>query len=226
MLSDILRAAEQLGDPRIRAVLFKTILATILVFALLWAAVGYLLASYAGPVGWLHWVILVFGHFATAVVVLLLFPGVSALVMTFFLEEVARAVEARYYPGLTRPSGQPLRQIFLAGLRFAVLSIVLNLLALPVYIFIPGINLLFFYGLNGYLMGRGYFELVAFRRVAPKEARRLRLAHPARMLLLGVVITFLLTVPLVNFIAPVFATALMVHVFQGYVDPSTASRWA
>jgi uncharacterized protein involved in cysteine biosynthesis len=226
MLRSFSRAFVQLGDPRIRAVLVKTALGTLLLLALIWFAAGMLLAFAAPQLAWLHWGVILLGHLATAALAWLLFPGLSGLVMSFYLEDVARAVEARYYPQLPAPRSQPLRVYLAAGARFALASLGINLLALPIYLFAPGINLLFFYGLNGYLVSREYFELVALRRVTPKEARRLRRAHSGRMLLSGAAVMFLLTVPVVNLIAPVFATALMVHLFEDLARPSNAAGWA
>jgi len=36
---------------------------------------------------------------------------------------------------------------------------------LPLYVLIPGLNFFVFLGLNGYLFGREYFEVVALRRL-------------------------------------------------------------
>jgi hypothetical protein len=49
-----------------------------------------------------------------------------------------------------------------------------NLLASPIYVLAPGINLFVFPGLNGYLFGREYFEVVALRRLDAETARALR----------------------------------------------------
>ena len=59
-------------------------------------------------------------------------------------------------------------------LRLMGLTILLNLLALPVYLLAPGINVFVFLGLNGYLLGRAYFEVVALRRLDFKAARAVR----------------------------------------------------
>lgn len=224
MLTAVANSVAQLTDPRIRAVLLKSAALTLLIFVLLWAAVAYLLSRIAGPEAWLHWIIVVLGNLASLGVTVVIFPGVSGLVVSLFLNEVAEAVEARHYPELGLVRRQSFRELLAQGLRFAGISVVLNVLALPVYVFAPAMNLLVFYVLNGYLLSREYFELVAFRRVAPNEARRLRLAHPALMLLAGVLTTFLLTVPLVNLVTPVFATALMVHLFHGAAYPDKPAK--
>jgi uncharacterized protein involved in cysteine biosynthesis len=74
------------------------------------------------------------------------------------------------------------------GLRLMLLSIALNLLALPIYALVPGINLFVFLGLNGYLFGREYFEVVALRRLDIDAARAMRHRYGGRVFLGGVVI--------------------------------------
>ncbi len=57
------------------------------------------------------------------------------------------------------------------------------------------------------------------RRIEPArpvnaETRALRKAHRGQLFLAGLVIALLLTVPVVNLLAPVTATAVMVHLFE------------
>ena len=70
------------------------------------------------------------------------------------------------------------------------------------------------YALNGYLVGREYFELAAMRRLDPQDGQALRKQHKARVFICGIVIAILMTVPLVNWLMPIIATAFMVHVFE------------
>ncbi len=44
----------------------------------------------------------------------------------------------------------------------------------------------------------------------------MRKAHRGTLFLSGVVIAFLMTVPVVNLLAPVIATAAMVHLFEAW----------
>jgi uncharacterized protein involved in cysteine biosynthesis len=74
---------------------------------------------------------------------------------------------------------------------------------------------LVFFTLNGYLLGREYFELVAQRRMTAEEAKALRRTRRVRVFLAGVVVAFLLTIPLVNLITPIIATAFMLHIYEG-----------
>jgi CysZ protein len=98
--------------------------------------------------------------------------------------------------------------------RLALLGIAINLLALPLYLLLPGLNIVLFYGLNGWLLGREYFEMVALRRLDERELRAAWRAHWPRLLVGGVVIAVLLTVPLVNLAAPLIAAIFMLHLFE------------
>ena len=93
------------------------------------------------------------------------------------------------------------------------MALILNILVLPLYL-IPGLNVFVFYGLNGYLLGREYFELVALRRIEPRAARRLRGRSRWRVLLGGILITILFSIPVINWLMPIIATAFMVHEFD------------
>jgi uncharacterized protein involved in cysteine biosynthesis len=89
----------------------------------------------------------------------------------------------------------------------------LNLILL-LFLLIPPVFPFVFYGVNGYLLGREYFELVAARRLDPAEARSLRRRHGRTLFIAGVLIAFLLTIPFVNLVAPLVGTAAMVHLFE------------
>ncbi|MGB0671286.1 MAG: EI24 domain-containing protein, partial [Rhodospirillales bacterium] len=101
--------------------------------------------------------------------------------------------------------------------KFLVTLIGLNLLAL--LFLIPPMTPLFpfvFYAVNGHLLSREYFELVAVRRFDTVAATRLRKQHRLPLFMAGVAIAFLLTVPVVNLLAPLIATGVMVHLFHSY----------
>jgi uncharacterized protein involved in cysteine biosynthesis len=191
-------------------------------FAALWLAVAAILYRtaffYWRP---LNWLVDLLGGVGVLVLSWLTFPAVVTLIMGFYLERVAAAVEALDYPGRSSPRRQPLGEIVSVTVRLSLLTLALNLLALPVYLLVPGINFFLFFALNGYLFGRGYFEVVALRRLDMGAARRVRSRFAGRIFLGGVVIAGLFALPLVNLVAPVIATAFMLHIFEALprVDP-------
>ncbi len=216
MLGAFLKAVAQLNDPATRRVVWLGMGTAIAVFAGLWIGIGYVLSATAFfALPWLELVADVLGGLATLVVTWLLFPAVISAVTAFFLEDIAGAVEARHYPGLPAARGPSVLQILWPTAQFLGMVVLLNLLILPFIIIAPVFPFVF-YSMNGYLLGREYFELVALRRMAPKDIKALRKAFRGRLFATGVVIAFLLTVPVVNLLAPIIATAVMVHLFEAW----------
>ena len=215
MIAAFLKAVNQLGDPRLRRVLWLSLAGAVAVLALLAVVAGWLISQIELlPWGWAEWVVDIATGIGIVVLVWLTFPGVAGLVMGLLLEDVAAAVEERHYPGLGPPRRQPVGEAIRIAAKFAVVTVTLNLLALPIYFLLPGVNLFVFYALNGYLLGREYFELVALRRLDGDRARVLRRANQGTIFLAGALIAFLLTVPLVNLVMPLVATAFMAHLFE------------
>jgi uncharacterized protein involved in cysteine biosynthesis len=48
----------------------------------------------------------------------------------------------------------------------------------------------------------------------PAVALKMRRQSRGKIMVAGIMLTFLLTIPIVNFLTPVIATAFMVHVFH------------
>jgi CysZ protein len=215
MLTALFRAIEALGLPALRRVVALSLAIAVVSFVALWTGVALAL-QHLPTVGWrpLNWLIDVLGLGGVLVLSWLLFPAVLTLVMGFYLERVATAVDALYYPGRGPPRRQSIRETVASSFRLMLVSIALNLLALPIYLTIPGLNIVVYLGLNGYLLGREYFEIAALRRLDIDGVKQVRLRFRGRTFLGGVIIAGLFAVPLVNLVAPIIAVAFMVQVFE------------
>lgn len=216
MIIALCRAFAELFTPPLRRIIALSLGLAVASFALLWLLVAFLLA-HSARFGWapLTWIVDLLGVLTVLVLSWLLFPAVVTLIMGFFLDRIAGAIEAIDYPGQDPARRQPLGEVLAMTIRLMGLTILLNLLALPIYVLMPGINFFVFLALNGYLFGREYFEVVALRRLDTEGVRAVRQRFGGRVFLGGVVIAGLFALPLVNLVAPVIATAFMVHVFAG-----------
>lgn len=220
MIRALFLAFGQFSDPRARRVVWIGILSAALAYALLAGVVWWVL--FHTPLtgyGWVDGVIDLLGGLAVLLLAWLLFPATVGMVSSFFLDEVVDRVEARHYPFLPPPRRGTLLTEMGTALRFLALVLAVNIVALPLYLAAPGLNLVVFYTLNGYLLGREYFEMVANRRMDRREARALRRAHPLKPFSAGVIIAFLSSIPFVNLLVPVVAGAFMAHVFQSMTGP-------
>lgn len=217
MISAFLKAIGQLSDPAFRRVLVLGVVGALLAFILLNLCADWAIAQFQlFATGWLDSAAKVLGGLGSFLLTLLLFPAVASIIISFLLDDIARAVEARHYPELPPARERPFIEDLSTTARFAGKLILVNLLALPLYLLLMwlGIGVVLYYLLNGYLVGREYWELVALRRLSPEEATGLRRRRRLYLWVVGAGFTFLLSLPLVNLLAPLLATATMVHVFQ------------
>ena len=223
MIRSLSRAVGQLFDRRFRRVLLKGLGGTILLYILMYLGVGWVVAHLSlFGVAWEDTVVNLLGGLTVFVLTLLLFPTIATLVIGVLVDDIAEAVEEKYYPGLPPPRAQSWGEIIWGAVRFIVVSLAVNLVALPVYLLLLflGVGALLYYGVNGYLLAREYFELAAWRRMEPRQADALRRAHQGRLWVLGAVLAFLSALPLINLVAPLIATAAMIHEVEALHRPA------
>ncbi len=179
LVAAYLKGLEDALSPPLRAILWRVLglglaLSVLLIFGA-YQGLGY--APSTGW-GWVDEVIRIAGGILTALGLAFFFPVVMTTLQSLFLDEAAARVAARDYPA--DPPGREVgfAEGMASGLRFLGLAIILNILALPLQVvglFLPIINILLFLVLNGYLIGREYFEQVAMRYAsAPEAAARRR----------------------------------------------------
>lgn len=217
MFSAFVKTLGQMNDPRIRGVIGKTLALAVLGYILFVVLVYLLIGWLAGLSGWLANLAQFGGAFGAMVVAWFIFPGVAAAIAGVFADEVIDAVEAKHYPHLPPARALPVLQVVIDGLQLAGIALIANILALPFLLVFP-IYVLITWGVNGWLLGREYFEMVAFRRLDKETARALHRRHRLTFTIAGILIAICLTIPFVNLIAPVLGAAFMVHVAQNVVN--------
>jgi uncharacterized protein involved in cysteine biosynthesis len=216
MLRDIERVLVQFRDPVLWRIVVKGIAATLVLLVATVVALAIVVdVLVATGIGWLDPVLPWLTGLGGVVAAIFLLPVVTVAVLGLFVDEVAARVEAVNYPELPPAASASLLTGLLLTLKLLGMTLGLNLLALPFYLFLPGANLLIFLALNGYLLSREYVEAVAQRRLAPKAIDQLRREHRGRFLAAGVVLAGLALIPLANLLLPVAGTALMVHRLMG-----------
>jgi uncharacterized protein involved in cysteine biosynthesis len=198
-----------------RVALLRAVGLALGLFMLLLGGLGLLLAHSAiTGIGWLDVIADILGGAAALIAAVLLFPAATLAIVPLLLDPVAAAVERAHYPHLPPAKPASAAAQALAGLRLAVLASLLNLLALPGVLFLPGLGLALFLAINGWLLGREYFELAALRRVGTQEAKTLRRASAGRAFGLGMALAALAMVPFGNLLVPFLGAAAFVHVFH------------
>ncbi|PIE13691.1 MAG: hypothetical protein CSA70_04870 [Rhodobacterales bacterium] len=224
IFSSFFKAVGQIGDPRFRRVLWLGIGLTIALLVAAYAGLLWLIdvlvgpEGYAGVLGDVTWLPGLLGLssiiFMLVLSVFLMVPVASAIT-SMFLDEVAQAVEDKYYPHLPDVPGVPFAEALKDTVNFLGVLIAANLLAFILYAFIAPMAVFIFWGLNGFLLGREYFQLAAMRRIGRDRAKALRSRHTATIWAAGVLMAAPLSLPLINLLVPILGAATFTHLFHG-----------
>ncbi|WP_108853428.1 EI24 domain-containing protein [Albidovulum aquaemixtae] len=223
MFSDFLKALAQLSDRRfLKVVAFGIALSFALLFAVYagfvqivdWLTPDTLTLPWVGEVTWvqdlLGWgsILLMIG-----LSVFLMVPVASAFT-GLFLDDVAQAVEKRHYPDLPSAPRLAWMDALIDSVNFFGVLVVVNVVALILYAFVGPFAPLMFWAVNGYLLGREYFQMAAMRRIGRQGARDLRRRFSGQIWIAGMLMAAPLSLPLVNLVIPVLGAATFTHLFH------------
>lgn len=218
MIKAFLLSVGQLTDRRILALIFKILIISLAVFAVLGIGAYYLLGRAFILLGWGD------GGFAAAtaaavmtiLTAILLFRIVAIAVLNIFSDDVVDAVETKHYPQraeTARPQGYVTATKM--GLASAGRAVGYNLLAAPVYLVfaVTGIGTaIAFLIVNAILLGRDLQDMVAARHIGSNQAitKDWQIGR-GRRFGLGLIGTLLFMVPFANFLAPIIGAAMATH---------------
>ena len=222
LLNDFEKALGQLTDAKFQKVLWRSIfIAIILLIFPFFARTGFidwvlpetLTLPWVGELALHDGLLSVANIIVFLVLSFLMFP-VASLIIGIFLEEISDAVEAKHYPTLPPVKRLGFILVMIDAMQFVGIMILANIVALIAYVMFAAFAPLIFWTLNGYLMGREYFQLVAARRIGMKAARKLRKQYSGQIWLAGFLIAIPLSVPLINIIVPILGVAVFTHQFH------------
>ena len=211
----------QLGDGAILRVLIRSLLVTLLLTLIIGVGVVWLGQLALGQMQWgedagtLAGVALTLGVIAGS---WLLFRAIAIPVINFFSDEIVLAVEARHYPEALA-AARPMT--IMAGIRLGLASVgrllLFNLLALPAYavlIFTAVGPIILFFIINAFLLGRDLGDMVSIRHGDSRAQREWLDQTRLNRFLLGLIVSGIFLLPVVNLLAPVLGAAAMTHLFH------------
>jgi CysZ protein len=229
MIDAAVKALAQILSPPMRSILWRSIGLALVLITVLAAGLQRLLSwlatsgeswaeaalgsGFHTPLYVLSWLLSIAAGLGIVLGAVLLMPAITSLVASIFVDEVAEHVEREHYPadrsGIALPFGLAMHE----GIKAALLTILVYLIALP-FVFLAGAGFLAFFIATAWLLGRQYFELAAMRFRPPAEAKAMRRDNAAIVFTAGLVIAAFVSIPIVNLATPLFGMAFMVHMHK------------
>src|SRR3954466_12342609 len=160
MLTAAATALSQILSPPMRAILWRSIgLALVLVAALAFALQRLLSwfassgevwleaslgPSFHTPLNILAWIVSIAAGFGVLFGAVFLMPAITSLVAGVFVDDVADLVEHEHYPAERAGTALPLGLALTEGVKTALLTLLVYLIALP-FVFIAGAGFIVFF---------------------------------------------------------------------------------
>ncbi|WP_208437176.1 sulfate transporter family protein [Bartonella taylorii] len=219
------RALQRLLTPQYRTMILKALGITVVVLIILWLCARQLFISYFWPwiadflpglpswAGWLGFGMLIVFNLGLALLMAFFIAPITAMIGGFFIDSAAEIIEKEDYPNDPVGHALPFGRSLILSLKFVFLSLLGNGIAFLLF-FVPGINLIAFYIINGYLLGREYFVFAAYRFRSEQEAHAFLHTHYTTVFCAGLLIALFVSIPILNLATPLFAAAFMTHLHK------------
>jgi uncharacterized protein involved in cysteine biosynthesis len=166
----------------------------------------------------LSWIVSIAAGLGVVLGGIFLMPAITSLVASLFVDDVADIVEREHYPAEQPGVALPFTVAMTEGVKTALLTILVYLIALPFVLF-AGAGFIIFFIATAWLLGREYFELAAMRFRPPAEAKAMRRENAATVFTAGLFIAAFVSIPVVNLATPLFGMAFMVHMHKRLSGP-------
>src|ERR1700722_4095883 len=189
MLDAAVKALSQIISPPMRSILWRSIGLALVLITVLAVGLQRLLSWFATsgqgwaeailgpgfhtPLNVLTWIVSIAAGLGVVFGAVFLMPAITSLVASVFVDEVADHVEREYYPAERPGTALPLGIALTEGVKFALLTVAVYLIALPL-VLVAGAGFIAFFVATAWLLGREYFELAAMRFRPPAEAKAMR----------------------------------------------------
>jgi CysZ protein len=229
MIEAAVMALSQILSPPMRSILWRSIGVALVLITVLAVGLQRLLSWFATygegwaetmlgpgfhtPLNVLAWVVSIAAGLGVVLGGIFLMPAITSLVASFFVDDVADLVEREHYPAERPGVALPMGLAVSEGVRTALLTILVYLIALP-FVIAAGAGFLIFFVATAWLLGKQYFELAAMRFRPPVEARLMRKDNAATVFTAGLIIAAFVSIPIVNLATPLFGMAFMVHMHK------------
>ena len=229
MIDAAVKALSQILSPPMRSILWRSIGLALVLITVLAVGLQRLLSWFATygegwaetmlgpgfhtPLNVLAWIVSIAAGLGVVLGGIFLMPAITSLVASFFVDDVADLVEREHYPAERPGVALPLGLAMSEGIRTALLTIVVYLVALP-FVLVAGAGFLVFFIATAWLLGKQYFELAAMRFRSPAEARLMRKDNALTIFTAGLIIAAFVSIPIVNLATPLFGMAFMVHMHK------------
>ena len=103
--------------------------------------------------------------------------------------------------------------MFLFVLKNFFIYLLLNIIAIPFYLTLPGLNILIFLILNGYILGVQTYKGIILSYFNQFKIKKILAQNKLELFVIGSFLTLIYLIPFINFFAPLFTILIFLNYF-------------
>ena len=103
--------------------------------------------------------------------------------------------------------------MFIFVLKNFFIYLLLNIIAIPFYLTLPGLNILIFLILNGYILGVQTYKGIILSYFDQFKIKKIIAQNKLELFVIGSFLTLVYLIPLINFFAPLFTVLIFLNYF-------------
>lgn len=147
--------------------------------------------------------------------IFLMAPAAS-LFTGLHLHAVTDRIEGQHYPRLAPARPQSTQKLWFDSVNYFGLVFFINLVSFASFALLGVLwGIAFFWVLNGWLLSREYSTMISERRHDGAAIKAFHRQHRRTLLLAGIALAILLSVPVLNLVMPVIGVAAFTHLIHG-----------
>ena len=163
--------------------------------------------------GFVQFIIISLKFFLSLLLYFVLVIQTSGIIFSMFEDRVLRFQQNKYsLYQLNIRSENVLISLWYA-LKLGLKLICTNLLLLPIYFLLPGINVIILVLANGYIVGKELYSIILRKYFKRKEQVRFLKYDQGEFFFLGCIICVLSTIPIINFFVPMLSMLIFSNLF-------------
>lgn len=227
MFSSVFAAFKDLVSVKSVNVLCKAVFFTVLSYVLAFT-LAYVILQQVNllSIMWLDRILDAAGLIFTAIIGFFILPSILSMFAEFFAEDAIDNTEAKLFsvpPAKNKMSfwdylfvsvGTGLKSLFFTlglGILYLIFSPLMAFMLTPLAVVV--LCPLTYWIANGFVLSSGFYDTVSMRYLKPMDSAELWEKRKFGFIFIGVMCSFMYTVPLLNFLTPIYSYSLTTRYF-------------
>ena len=205
----------QIFDTRIFKIIFLSIFLSIFCCSLISFLIFFLIESILNNINFPLSIFFssISGFIFLIICLWVIFPPLLIFINSLFSGKIIKIIESNNYKNINYNYSNTFVKELKFQLSFIIIFVLINLALIPFLIF-PPIYFIFYWIINGYLIGKEFSGSVLIKYINYNDIKKFNNKNRLNVYLFGIILAIIFSIPILNLFGPIIGTASMVHMYM------------